>query len=1284
MMPTPKLVIVGCIHQDQISAAGASLSEQQTVSRAKTAGGGSHFPPPRAIIARMPARLHLQREVRFGAVLYGGVSLCVYMNGIAQELLHLVKSTAPSRTDPTQPFLANPTATQAVYRKLGQFLAHPGNPADLSSLTPDTPIHTRFLIDAIAGTSAGGINGVFLAKALALEGDLTSLKDLWKDEGDIAKLINDKKSMVDDLARYELQDPPTSLLNSQRMYVELLKALRNMDPQPAPATPSQSALVDELDLHITATDLRGLVLPIQLSDGQIFERRHRTSFHFRHSPITSTFHFQEKYTPFLAFAARCTSSFPVAFEPMLFSDIDDTLRREGILQRDAASASSNPRYQPFYPDYTPEALLNTGVPQTEFEYRAFADGGYLDNKPFSFVIDEILKRQGVLPIDRKLLYLEPAPDNPEQDKIQLRRPHALANAWMALSSLPRYETIRQDLERTLERNREIDRLQNLLNKIREAARVVDTIPPPAPPTPTAEPAATLTAPTTTAAPTLSKGEWETLDTIDLARRYGRGYIAYHRIKVATVTTDLTNLLCDYFQVSCESMYGHKLQFLVEAWRDAEYGPTPATSDHPPKADRLNQFLLNFDIRYRLRRLHHLFRKLEATAPGASLYQPAASDDAIAIRAKLTKPLYDLESLCRNPALQALGTLGDLSHLRAALGMNAAADPSGALKLTAACTYEYEAAQAASLIADPEIRGAIDAAAKALAAVYSEAFIRASTDLSNALRPEPNATSAAADLCRQLTHESKHFEHHDVLTFPLVYNTNLGEMDQIEVFRISPKDAPLGGRYASPEKPKVKGAALGAFAGFLEREWRENDILWGRLDGAERIITSLLAEDHNKSIREQLIQEAHLAIVEEELATHPKLKPLKLAGMDLLEAWMRLRMEEQQRKPYASTLARGTTVIGEILDSIVRRQNSEPTPLSAVPHLGRLAWGLVEVATPRSFPELIFRYWMSVIFALGVVLVALGIFIPSVQTSGWSLVAIAVAAKLATALLQDYFQDDPRHGHRPTHFQLVALAVATVIPLAAFFTLLGIWHVSRAPLPIWTLRFLYTLDGIAVLVTMGLMVFVAVVSSKIPVASIERWTTVDDVNRDAGDRHDARRSAIRRHLRADAWFLASYALLFAALGLTMLRTGDNYLAIGTLVLGLAAALADFLENERITRNLCATLRELGPLNQHPPFPLDLPIASFSNAKWVFFYATLPLTAYWLHLHNRYWPEVWELSTYSLLPAAARIAAAAFTVALCIRILGAAARAQFLNTISLAVLLIAALPALVIFFLLRALN
>src|SRR5580704_6483429 len=90
-------------------------------------------------------------EIRFAIVMYGGVSLAVYMNGIAQELLHMVRATAPEGDPLNGQFRYRPdelTGTERVYRELGGKL------------------RARFVVDIISGTSAGGINGIFLAKAL--------------------------------------------------------------------------------------------------------------------------------------------------------------------------------------------------------------------------------------------------------------------------------------------------------------------------------------------------------------------------------------------------------------------------------------------------------------------------------------------------------------------------------------------------------------------------------------------------------------------------------------------------------------------------------------------------------------------------------------------------------------------------------------------------------------------------------------------------------------------------------------------------------------------------------------------------------------------------------------------------------------------------------------------------------------------------------------------------------------------------------------------------------------
>lgn len=44
-----------------------------------------------------------EREIRLAVVMYGGVSLAIYMYGVAQELLNLVKATAPAEPGSSDP-----------------------------------------------------------------------------------------------------------------------------------------------------------------------------------------------------------------------------------------------------------------------------------------------------------------------------------------------------------------------------------------------------------------------------------------------------------------------------------------------------------------------------------------------------------------------------------------------------------------------------------------------------------------------------------------------------------------------------------------------------------------------------------------------------------------------------------------------------------------------------------------------------------------------------------------------------------------------------------------------------------------------------------------------------------------------------------------------------------------------------------------------------------------------------------------------------------------------------
>ena len=62
---------------------------------------------------------------------------------------------------------------------------------------------------------------------------------------------------------------------------------------------------------------------------------------------------------------------------------------------------------------------------------------------------------------------------------------------------------------------------------------------------------------------------------------------------------------------------------------------------------------------------------------------------------------------------------------------------------------------------------------------------------------------------------------------------LDEFDPIKVDRISPNDA-VAIRKGGPQAT-LKGLQFNSFGAFFSRAYRENDYLWGRLHGAERMI-----------------------------------------------------------------------------------------------------------------------------------------------------------------------------------------------------------------------------------------------------------------------------------------------------------------------------------------------------------------------------------------------------------------------------------------------------------------
>src|SRR6185503_16883493 len=86
-----------------------------------------------------------------------------------------------------------------------------------------------------------------------------------------------------------------------------------------------------------------------------------------------------------------------------------------------------------------------------------------------------------------------------------------------------------------------------------------------------------------------------------------------------------------------------------------------------------------------------------------------------------------------------------------------------------------------------------------------------------------------------------FDRYDMISYPILYSTNVGEeTDQVEIFRISSEDAGFLVKDKRLRSRKLAGTSISNFGAFFDEQFRTNDILWGRLDAADRLVTALLS------------------------------------------------------------------------------------------------------------------------------------------------------------------------------------------------------------------------------------------------------------------------------------------------------------------------------------------------------------------------------------------------------------------------------------------------------------
>lgn len=651
-------------------------------------------------------RARPEREVRFGLVLYGGVSLAVYIYGVVYEFQRLVR------------------ASQGVEENAWTDVLEAAG--------------ARATVDIVSGASAGGINGVLLAKALACGADLRAVRSLWIDEAELGQLLHEAGEAA-----------PKSLLRSQRFRELIDDGLARMDQGS-----SGEPLVSAFDLFVAGTRLRPWVreFPTDLG-GRISTNQYRKSFELKlrrrgYNPVApelgySHNDFGPDRNQMLADVAQATSAFPLAFEPVEIV-VDDDNRR----------------------------LFSAKEPERAF----FSDGGILHNKPFTETIDKIVSRAAGEPVDRWLVSVEPDPEHTVPSSADEEPPEAPEVVSKAVFGIPRYQGIAVDLDRFQTHRERVGRARARLRGIDQALF------------------ATIAA--------LSPDR----EALDAWRNVVLLAAAYHETRRRRFVSALAGRILDVVGEKTMTELGDWIVEVAMSFAE-EQG-------------------LSADPDFERRRIYRL---LEMVQPLLAEQEPEAGREAFADRKlRLWEQFERVDQLLWEIFDRDLGRL-----VREGVGLP---DPPALVGEIVGRLQEGLG----------EIRGQVEA----ICAELDE--IAAATGLSEW---EPDARGRFLAVFEW-------FELWDAQLLTISELSDASARDEIHLARISPADAQF---IQKPPVEKLAGDALGHFGGFLDRDWRRNDVLWGRLDAAETISRILMHETQADPRRlEKQIRTAQAEAFREEL------------------------------------------------------------------------------------------------------------------------------------------------------------------------------------------------------------------------------------------------------------------------------------------------------------------------------------------------------------------------------------------------------------------------------------
>lgn len=719
-----------------------------------------------------------QKELRIALVCYGGISLAVYMHGVTKELWKLTRASRNFHG-------ARPCSegSQKVYRAL------------LEHVEAQHGLRLRVLTDIVAGASAGGINAVFLAQAIHAGHSLEPLTRLWLERADVDVLLDPDARLWTSFAKwwavpvvsYLLRRPgnlvSASVAPETRREVRgklsrfvrsrwfeapfggmgfsrlLAEALDSMASEPA-----QNPLLPPghpIDLFVTATDFKGHIETLRLhSPALVEESEHRVSIGFRSKVPPSPGH--SLADPFdLVFAARATASFPGAFPALQVAEIDRLAR-----EQQAIWPGRNRFLQRILPEHHRRG---------EAEHVSLIDGSVLVNAPFADAMRVLRDRPAQREVDRRFVYIDPKPDVVGG----LKRDDAHPPGWFSvifgsLSSIPREQPIRDNLDQLAEQSREMEHLRAILDALTpEVEEVVQRL---------------FGKTLFLDRPTLRRlTNWRNKAQQAAAKQAGYAFQGYAQAKFAGIIEGLACLIHEAAPQLGLSGPEAVAQILTQHLRaDGLDHMTAMRGGASPAAVT---FFREHDLQHRIRRLRLLARRLTQDWDDPEI-TPEAREAARDAVYKALSLYFDREGL------HVLGP-----HF-AEVAAQVIADPGGVLDFMGA----QRSLREADLEADRIMADAL------------------------AVMPRP--------LRRKVLLTYLGFPFYDVVTLPLLQGEGLTEFEPAKVDRISPDDCNSIRKGGAAEC--LRGVEFYHFGAFFSRTYRENDYLWGRLHGAERMVDLIVS------------------------------------------------------------------------------------------------------------------------------------------------------------------------------------------------------------------------------------------------------------------------------------------------------------------------------------------------------------------------------------------------------------------------------------------------------------